>query len=192
MAEGNSAMKTRLIFPNSVICLIYLTLFLACTFVPTFISSNLAPNPSFEAGRDGSVSGWSGSLDGTTFTWSEDMAYSGRRSVCISNLRAEGSTEWNSSKSIPVSPGETYTFSAYAKGDFDREAYIAVNPTDADGRRMDGYMTFTPFNNTDWTYAEVSFTTPPKAVAVQFHLGANNQSDTETTGIICYDDVSFR
>ncbi len=185
-------MKTRLIFPHSVMCLIFLALLSACNFGLTPAAGNLAPNPSFESERDGSVRGWSGSLDGTTFTWSEDMAYTGRRSICISNLRAEGSTEWVSSESIPVSPGETYTFSAYVKGDFNQEADIAVFPKDADGRRMDGYSTFTPFNNTDWTYAEVPFVVPLDAVTIQLYLGANNQSDTETTGTVCYDSVSFR
>ena len=185
-------MKTRLLFPNSVICLIFLALLLACNFGLTPAAENLAPNPSFEAERDGSVSSWSGSLDGTTFTWSEDMAYSGKRSVCISNLRAKGSTEWNSSESIPVTPGETYTFSAYVKGDFNQEAYIAVTPKDAYGSRRDGYIAFTPFNNTDWTYAEIPFKVPSDAVRIQLNLGANNNSDTETTGLICYDEVLFR
>jgi len=181
-------MKTRLIFPNSVICLILLALFPACNSSPTSAAGNLAPNPSFEMGENRVVSGW----EGNHHPWSEDIAHSGKHSVCISNLPADTSSDWITSEFIPVTPGTTYTFSAYVKGDFDREAYILVFPIDADGKYMEGSSTDISFNNTDWTYAEVVMTVPPDVVSVELDLGTNNTSDTATTGMICYDDVSFR
>lgn len=184
-------MKTRLIFPNSVICLILLTLFPACSSSPATAAVNLAANPSFEEGQESEVSGWQGN-DPMTSTWSEDIAYKGTHSVCISNLSPQTSTDWVTSELILVTPGTTHTFSAYVKGDFDREAYILVFPINADGDHMDGYSTDISFNNTDWTYAEVVLTVPSDAVAVELDLGTNNPSDTATTGMICYDEVSFR
>ena len=120
MTGGNADMKTRLIFHNFVICLILLALFPACNSSPTSAAGNLAPNPSFEMGENSVVSGWEGNHQ----PWSEDVAHSGKHSVCIRDLPADTSTDWITSEFIPVTPGTTYTFSAYAKGDFDREAYI--------------------------------------------------------------------
>jgi hypothetical protein len=70
--------------------------------------------------------------------------------------------------------------------------YILAFPVDADGNLLQGYSTAISFNNTDWTYAEVALKVPSDAVAVELDLGTNNASDTATTGMICYDDVSFR
>jgi hypothetical protein len=193
MTGGNAEMKTRLIFPISVLCLILVAFFPACNPSPatTAENQNLAPNPSFENAENSLVSGWEG--EGlVTYTWSEDIAYSGNHSVCISDLPPQSSTDWVTSETIPVTPGTTYTFSAYVKGDFDREAYILVFPIDADGNTMDGFSTDASFNNADWTYAEVVLTVPSGAVAIKLDLGANNNSDTATTGMICYDEVSFR
>jgi len=67
-----------------------------------------------------------------------------------------------------------------------------VFPIDADGKYMEGSSAEISFNNTDWTYAEVVMTVPPDAVSVELDLGTNNNSDTAATGMICYDDVSFR
>ena len=182
-------MKTRLIFPNSVLCLILLALFPACNSSPVVTSTagELAPNPSFETAQ----SGWQGNGP-MTFTWSEDIAHSGTHSVCISNLPVDTSGDWITSEFIPVTPGTTYTFSAYAKGDFDQEVSIVVFPIDATGKYMEGNGTDISFNNTDWTYAEVALKVPSDAVAVELDLGTNNASETTTTGMICYDDVSFR
>ena len=180
-------MKTRLIFPISVLCLILLALFPACNSSPTPAAENLAPNPSFETVQ----SGWQGNGP-MTFTWSEDTAHGGQHSVCIRDLPPQSSGDWVTSEFIPVTPGTTYTFSAYAKGDFDREAYILVFPIDADGKHMEGSSRDISFNNTDWMYAEVVMTVPPDAVSVELDLGTNNNSDTAATGMICYDDVSFR
>lgn len=180
-------MKSRLIFPNSVQCLILLALFPACNSSPTTAAENIAPNPSFETAQ----SGWQGNGP-MTFTWSEDVAHSGTHSVCISNLPVDTSGDWITSEFIPVTPGKTYTFSAYGKGDFDQEAYITVFPIDADGKYMEGKGTPISFNNTDWKYAEVVLKVPSDAVSVELDLGTNNTSDTATTGMICYDDVSFR
>ena len=180
-------MKSRLIFPNSVLCLILLALFPACNSSPATAAENLAPNPSFESAR----SGWEGNGP-MTFTWSEDMAYSGKHSVCISNLPPQSSGDWVTSEFIPVTPGTTHTFTAYAKGDFDGEVYILVFPVDADGNLLQGYSTDISFNNTDWKYAEVALKVPSEAVSVQLDLGTNNASDNTTTGMICYDEVSFR
>jgi carbohydrate binding protein with CBM4/9 domain len=185
-------MKTTLIFPNSVRCLILLTLFTACTASPAPAAENRAPNPSFEMGEKSVVSGWEGNHSPKTFTWSEEVAYSGKHSVCISNLPADTSADWLTSEFIPVTPGTSYTLSAYIKGDFDREVYIMVFPIDAHGNYMEGSSTDISFNNTDWTYAEVDFTAPSDAVAVELDLGTNNASDTAATGMICYDEVSFR
>ena len=127
-----------------------------------------------------------------TFIRSEDVAYSGTHSACISNLPVDSSGDWIPSEFIPVTSGTTYTFSAYAKGDFDPEAYITVFPIDAGGNYMEGSAANISFNNTDWTYAEVVFTAPPDAVSVDLDLGTNNSSDSATTGMICYDEVSFR
>ena len=157
-------MKTRLIFPNSVLCLILLALFPACKSSPTTTAENLAPNPSFEMGENSVVSGWEGNHLPMTFTWSEDVAYSGKHSVCIRDLPADTSADWITSEFIPVTPGMTYTFSAYGKGDFDQEAYITVFPIDADGKYLEGSGADISFNNTDWTYAEVVLTIPPDAV----------------------------
>jgi Carbohydrate binding domain len=180
-------MKTRLNFPISGLCLILLALFPACNSGPAAAAENLAPNPSFEAVR----SGWEGN-GSMTFTWSEGIAHSGTHSVCISNLPVDTSGDWITSEWIPVTPGTTYTFSAYGKGDFDQEVYITVFPIDADDNYMQGNSTAISFNNTDWTYAEVALKVPSDAVAVELDLGTNNASDTATTGTICYDDVSFR
>jgi hypothetical protein len=180
-------MKTRLIFPLSGLCLILLALFSACNSSPATTAENLAPNPSFETAQ----SGWQGNGP-MTFTRSEDMAHSGKQSVCISNLPPQSSGDWVTSKFISVTPGTTHTFSAYAKGDFDHEVSITVFPIDANGNYMEGSATDISFNNTDWTYAEVALKVPPDAAAVELDLGTNNASDTTTTGTICYDDVSFR
>ena len=180
-------MKTRLIFPLSGLCLILLALFPACNASPDTSAENLAPNPSFEAAR----SGWEGNGP-MTFTWSEDMAHSGKQSVCISNLPPQSSGDWVTSEFIPVTPGTTHTFSAYVKGDFDGEVYILVFPVDADGKFLDGYSTDASFKNTAWTNAKVVLKMPSEAVTVQLDLGTNNPSDTATTGTICFDDVSFQ
>ena len=187
ISERGLDMKTRLIFPNSVLCLILLALFPACNSSPATAGENLAANPSFETtGR-----GWEGNGP-MTFTWSEEIARSGKNSLCISNLPPQSSGDWVTSENIPVTPGTTYTFSAYATGDFDHEASITVFPIDANGNYMEGSATDISFNNTDWTYAEVALKVPPDAAAVELDLGTNNASDTTTTGMICYDDVSFR
>ena len=180
-------MKTRLIFPLSGLCLILLALFSACNSSPATTAENLAPNPSFETAQ----SGWQGNGP-MTFTRSEDMAHSGKQSVCISNLPPQSSGDWVTSKFISVTPGTTHTFNTYAKGDFDHEVSITVFPIDANGNYMEGSATDISFNNTDWTYAEVALKVPPDAAAVELDLGTNNASDTTTTGTICYDDVSFR
>ena len=180
-------MKTRFIFSNSVLCLILLIVFPACNFGPAAAAENLAPNPSFETAQ----SGWQGNGP-MTFTWSEEIARSGKHSVCISNLPPQSSGDWITSEFITVTPGTTYTFSVYAKGDFDHEAYIVVFPIDAAGKYMRGNSTDISFNNTDWTYAEVTLKVPPDVVEVELDLGTNNASDATTTGMICYDDVSFR
>ena len=185
-------MKTTLIFRSFVICLIVLALMPVASSSAAPPSRNLAPNPSFEKARKKVVTGWSGNVSNVTFTWSKGIAYSGKHSVCISNLPAQSSGDWVTSEFIPVTPGTTYTFSAYGKGDFDQEAYILVFPIDADGNYLVGSATDISFNNTDWTYAEVVLTVPADAVAVELDLGTNNTSDTATTGMICYDDVSFR
>ena len=180
-------MKTRLIFPISGLCLILLALFPACNSSPATTAENHAPNPSFETAQ----SGWQGN-GSMTFTWSENVAHSGTHSVCISNLPVDTSGDWITSEFIPVTPGKTYIFSAYARGDFDQEVYILAFPVDADGSLLQGYSTDISFNDTDWTYAEVALKVPSGAVAVELDLGTNNASDTATTGMICYDDVSFR
>jgi hypothetical protein len=180
-------MKTRSIFPLSGLCLILLALFSACNSSPATTAENLAPNPSFETAQ----SEWKGN-GAMTFSWSDDIAHNGTHSVCISNLPPQSSGDWITSEFIPVTPGTTHTFTAYAKGDFDGEVYILVFPVDADGNLLQGYSTDISFNNTDWKYAEVALKVPSEAVSVQLDLGTNNASDTTTTGMICYDDVSFR
>jgi hypothetical protein len=180
-------MKTRLIFPITVFCLILLALVPACNSSPAKATTNLAPNPSFEVVQ----SGWEGNGP-MTFTWSEDTAHSGQHSVCISDLPASSSGDWITSEKIPVTPGTTYTLSAYARGDFDNEAYILAFPIKADGTFLEGSSKNIPFNDTEWTYGEVALKVPPDAVAVELDLGTNNTSDTATSGMICFDDVSFR
>jgi hypothetical protein len=185
-------MKTTWIFRSFVICLIVLALMPVASSSAAPPSGNLAPNPSFEKARKKVVTGWQGNVSNVTFTWSKGIAYSGKHSVCISNLPAQSSGDWVTSEFIPVTSGTTYTLSAYVKGDFDQEVYISVFPIDANGNFLVGEATYTSFNNTNWTYVELSWTAPPDAVAAELDLGVNNASDTATTGSICYDQVSFK
>jgi hypothetical protein len=127
-----------------------------------------------------------------TFTWSDNTAHEGKHSVCISNVPPQTSGDWITSEFVSVTPGTTYTFSAYGKGDFDQEAYITVFPIDADGKYMQGNGADISFNNTDWTYTEVALKVPSDVVEVELDLGTNNTSDSTTTGTVCFDDISFR
>ena len=184
-------MTTRFPFLTSLICLILMALMPACSTSLAAAADNMAPNPSFEEGEENAVRGWEGGHSGVTFTWSEDSARTGQHSICMSDLPAQRSADWTTSEFIPITVGTTYTFSAYAKGDFDREVYIMVFPVNDNGSYMEGIATNITFNDTDWTYAEVVFKAPSGAVAVDLDLGTNNPTDTATTGRICYDDVSF-
>lgn len=140
----------------------------------------------------GVVRGWEGIHADVTFTWSEDSARTGQHSICISDLPAQRSADWTTTESIPITAGATYTFSAYARGDFDREVYMIVIPVDEAGNQMDGIATDVTFTDTDWTSARVPFEAPPGAVGVVLGFGVNNSTDTATTGMICFDDVSFK
>lgn len=184
-------MKPKSVFAICLLHLILLAFLPACSAIPVAAADNLAPNPSFEEGEAGVVRGWEGGHTGVTFIWSEDSARTGRRSICMSDLPAQRSADWTTAEYIPLTEGTTYTFSAYVKGDFDREVYIMVFPVNEAGDYMEGIATNVTFTSTDWTYAEIAFTAPPGAAAVDLDLGTNNPTDTAATGTICYDDVSF-
>jgi hypothetical protein len=182
-------MKTLLLF-RSVLCLVLLMPVCACNSTPP-AAENLAPNSSFEQGQEDNVSGWEGNHAGVNFTWNEDIARNGTHSICISDLPAQRSADWNTSEPIPVTPGETYILRAYARGDFDREAYILVFPLNADGDTLEGFSAPLASNDTNWRSADVTLTVPPEAVAVELDLGVNNDSDSASTGLVCFDDISF-
>jgi len=184
-------MKTRDGFSTSLLCLILLALVTACNTPAVPAVESVVPNPSFEQGEASAVRGWEGMHGDVTFTWSEGSARTGQHSICISDLPAQRSADWTTTESILITEGTTYTLSAYVKGDFDREVYIMVFPVDNAGNQMDGIATDVTFTDTDWTYAEVAFEAPSGAVAVVLDFGVNNSSDTATTGMICFDDVSL-
>lgn len=185
-------MKTRNGFPTSLLCLILLALMPACNAAPpASAAESVVPNPSFEEGEAGMVHGWEGIHAGVTFTWSEDSARTGQHSICISDLPAQRSADWTTTGSIPITEGTIYRFSAYARGDFDGEVYMMVMPVDATGNQMGGIATEVTFTDTDWTHAELPFEAPPGAVGAVLDFGVNNPSDTATTGMVCFDDISF-
>jgi len=50
----------------------------------------------------------------------------------MSNVKANSSVDWVSD-AITVTPGQSYTFGGWVKGDSDREADISIFPKDASG-----------------------------------------------------------
>jgi len=155
---------------------------------------NLAPNPSFEKSNKEKTlpMGWD-HTGGMTFSWVKGIAYNGGHSICISNVPADRSGEWTTNVPILITPGATYTFSAYIKGDYDHEVMIHAWTLDADGNYNGGGMGSNPlsFNNLTWTYGEVSFTASMDSASVILALGINNLG-AASTGTICYDAVALR
>jgi hypothetical protein len=126
-------MKTIPIFRAFVLCIVVLALMPIASSSAAPATSNLAPNPSFERGHKQLVKGWNPRDASATYTWASGDAYSGNRSVCISNVGTYSSAAWNTNKYIPVAQGTDYVFSAYAKGDFDGTVYLGILAKDASG-----------------------------------------------------------
>jgi len=65
---------------------------------------NLTPNPSFENGGT-QPEGWQGGGSGAEYSWADNTAHTGSRSVCIGNVDANKSGGWETISWIPVQEG---------------------------------------------------------------------------------------
>jgi hypothetical protein len=155
----------------------------------TSSTNNLAPNPSFEEGGS-QPSGWASYLGGATYTWSATNAHTGSHSICISNMSASTSGEWES-QPIPVQPNKRYNASIWVKGDSDREAYYMIVPKDANGNWIYASSIYIPYNNSSWTFGSFVYTPPANAVSVTLSPGYNNPGGFSSASI-CFDDVIFQ
>jgi hypothetical protein len=184
-------MKTIPIFRAFVLCIVVLALMPIASSSAAPATSNLAPNPSFERGKRQLVNGWIPMETNSTYTWNKRTAYSGNRSVCISQIGWYNSAEWITTDFIPVSQGADYVFKAYAKGDFDGTANLAVWTADASGTITNGFAVPMSFDNTTWTFSQVSFRPDSNTAAVRLILTANGAHPATSTGMICFDYVSL-
>lgn len=184
-------MKAASIFRSFGICLFLLALMPVASSSAAQATSNLAPNPSFEKGRKQVVNGWSPMDTNATFTWNKRDAYSGNRSVCISNVGTYSYTAWKTNEDIPVSQGTDYVFSAYAKGDFDGVVSLGIWAKDASGTITDFNRVPMSFNNSTWTFTQTTYRPAPSTVAVRLDLGVEDTNAATSTPSICFDSVSF-
>lgn len=184
-------MKTTSILRSFVICLVLLALIPVAISSAAPASSNLAPNPSFERGRKQLVNGWTPMETSSTYTWNRRTAYSGNRSVCISQIGWYSSAEWFTTDFIPVSQGNDYVFKAYAKGDFDGTAGLSVWTVDAIGVTTNRFIVPMSFDNTAWTLTQATFRPDSNTAAVRLGLAANGANPAVSTGMICFDYVSL-
>ncbi len=148
------------------------------------LSSNLWSNPGFET----SIAGWNhyfGNGAYGTFGAFPANVYAGSYNGCL-NVQGLGNNFWDAQfrhNSHPVTAGETYTLSFYAKAD------INNRPIRIDFRNTSGNISTdnVQFNLTDtWTLYQYQFT-PNTSVAdlsVDFNHGFE-------TGNYCYDEVMF-
>jgi len=89
------------------------------------LPANLAPNPSFEEGKDGKVAAWAfwgwappGVKRTTTGVWDHEVARTGARSLKVVNRSARDVGTWDNQHAnagVPIRAGETYTVSVYMK-----------------------------------------------------------------------------
>jgi hypothetical protein len=184
-------MKAASIFRSFVICLFLLAFMPAASSSAGQAKSNLAPNPSFERGHRQLVKSWSPTDNSATFTWASGNAYSGKHSVCISNLITGGFQGWTTNKDIPVSQGTDYVFTAYAKGDYDGTAYLGFWAKDANGGMTEHSLFLMSFNNTTWTSTQITYRPAAGTVSVRLEIGAQDLVFGTTTPSICFDSVSF-
>jgi hypothetical protein len=185
-------MKTTSILRSLVICLVLLTLIPVASSSAASATSNLAPNPSFEKGKRQLVNGWSPMVTSSTFTWNKRTAYSGNRSICISDIGNFSTAEWFTTDFIPVSQGADYIFNAYAKGDLDGLAYLAIWTADASGTVTNHYRFPMSFDNTAWTFTQTSFRPDINTASIRLAFAADDVNPDPTgTGMICFDYVSL-
>jgi hypothetical protein len=183
----------------------YLTLFilLASISLPqgTVMSAsaqgkNLAPNPSFEKGKNGVLADWQSFSSGIewTLSWANDIARSGKHSVCISSTIPNSNwASWETIDRIHFAGGRSYILSAYVKGDLTGSALIGEMQWDSNGVPVPtGDMIPVSFNNTNWTYNQLYFGKQTGAAVFQIMLGVNLMGGSSQSGTICFDDISVK
>jgi hypothetical protein len=148
-------------------------------------TGNLAPNADLEGDPEGVyVTNGPGA-----FSWADDAARSGSRSLRIDAERAQPSefqlSRWMSrDDGIAVSPGATYDVAVFVRtADLQREAGIAVSFF-AGSRFLDSVPGRTVSETPDWTELAMRVTAPPAATSmrVEFRLYKG--------GTLWVDDVS--
>ena len=134
---------------------------------------------------------------GATVQFSQDQAFSGTRSVALDLT----STEWSQAaliqSGIAVTPGQSYTASAYFYRDEGiDDAYAEVNVEWWSGGSMIGTVVTSPFDSSapvaSWTLVSDTFVAPATADSAKFIV--NYKQGDEMTGLpgtVFVDDVSF-
>ena len=180
--SGRRDHRLRKILAGLGICLLLnLALFSAVEAV------NTAPNPSFEiAGNGGMPADWNVPWSGATASWST-QAHTGSRSICLTNIREDSSGEWQST-ALPVRPDHAYRMGIWAKGNASVETYYGVSYQDSSGHPITGTSFSFSYNDTGWSYGEITVAVPPGASTANLRPGWNNPGVTDA-GMLCYDDV---
>jgi hypothetical protein len=124
---------------------------------------NLAPNPALEQEPAASYS----THGAAAFTWASDQSRSPSRSLKIVSAQPEGTlTRWMTIPSlIPVTPGRTYTVSAWLRTESADGATLAA--TFYDGSFLPSDSTVPLRGTHGWSLQTVRATAPPGATALR-------------------------
>ena len=131
---------------------------------------NLIPNPLAERNTDWNYQYWGNSTQGSGY-YSTDFAYIGSRSLKLTSNNNAANVNWN--QNLSLTPGKTYTLSAYAKcntwnstshayADVYLEFVYTMNGTTYNNGPLSNKIS----GNTDWTRLKVTFTVPSNTIGV--------------------------
>jgi len=153
---------------------------------------DLAPNPSFELADAGTVAFWEARTpSGPTHTmaWVDDIAHTGRRSLCITGRDPQFLARWRVGqlRNVAFQPGSTVILSAMVKaaGVVDH-AQLRLYFLDAKGGVMTQPASGPLAGDQDWTRIEVQATVPDGAAYAMAYL------ELFGAGTAWFDEVSWR
>jgi hypothetical protein len=158
-------------------------------------SSNIAPNPSFEFG-EGKPDGWNiKNPDYATFTWSNSVARTGSRSICLSNIQKHPHLKpgWESDL-IPFQYVTEYTAETWFYSTIESIGYVSadiiIESYDANGKWLGARGSGEPTVG-QWTKIYAMPVEPDFGTAfVKLILNLDVSSDSEVlSGEVCFDDV---
>ena len=151
---------------------------------------NLAPNPGFEGADGAAPAFWekrTGDDDARRLEWSDQIARSGKRSLQVTNRRAEWS-RWRTGHlcDLVARPGAPFAFSAWVKTEkVVGRAYLTLYFMAADGKMLTQLSSAPLEGDRDWTPLRVTATAPAQPSYAMLYL------EVDGTGTAWFDDVAL-